>query len=137
MSGGRAKTIGAKELRRELREERERGVVDLDLERLRRELEAERPKTRADCDEIRRPCPFFACRWNLYLDVNPATGSIKFNFPGLEFWELEETCALDVADHGGVTLERVGELLNVSRERIRQVETSGLEVLARRVRSTP
>ncbi|HEX8907607.1 MAG TPA: sigma factor-like helix-turn-helix DNA-binding protein, partial [Anaeromyxobacteraceae bacterium] len=43
-----------------------------------------------------------------------------------EIWELDETCALDVADRGGITLEEVGTIMNLTRERIRQVETRGL-----------
>jgi DNA-directed RNA polymerase sigma subunit (sigma70/sigma32) len=58
--------------------------------------------------------------------VNPETGSIKLNFPDKEIWELSETCALDVADRGGITLEEVGAIMNLTRERIRQVETRGL-----------
>ena len=42
---------------------------------------------------------------------------------------MTETCALDVADRGGITLEDVGMLLNLTRERIRQVEHSGLDKL--------
>jgi DNA-directed RNA polymerase sigma subunit (sigma70/sigma32) len=63
----------------------------------------------------------------LYLDVNPETGSIKLNFPDKEVWELEETCALDVAERGGITLEEVGEILNLTRERIRQLEVTALD----------
>lgn len=85
-----------------------------------------RPQTRAECRESQRPCPFVACRHHLYLDVNPETGSIKLNFPHLELWELKDTCSLDVADRGGVTLEEVGEIMNLTRERIRQVEVRGL-----------
>ena len=51
------------------------------------------------------------------------------NFPDLEVWEMTETCALDVADRGGITLEDVGILLNLTRERIRQVERSGIDKL--------
>jgi DNA-directed RNA polymerase sigma subunit (sigma70/sigma32) len=68
----------------------------------------------------------------LYLDVNEETGSIKLNFPDKEVYELEETCALDVAERGGITLEDVGILMNLTRERIRQVEALGL----RKVRET-
>jgi DNA-directed RNA polymerase sigma subunit (sigma70/sigma32) len=39
---------------------------------------------------------------------------------------MGETCALDVADRGGITLEEVGAIMNLTRERIRQVETRGL-----------
>ncbi len=86
----------------------------------------ERPTEREDCQGGMRPCPFVSCKHHLYLDVNPETGSIKLNFPDLEVWEMEHTCALDVADRGGVTLEEVGEILNLTRERIRQVEVRGL-----------
>ena len=85
-----------------------------------------RPTTRAECREEMRPCPWVACKHHLYLDINPETGSIKINFPDLEPWELKNTCALDVAERGGITLEEVGEIMNLTRERIRQVEVRGL-----------
>jgi hypothetical protein len=85
-----------------------------------------RPGSRAVCKAETRPCPWVACKHHLYLDVNPETGSIKINFPDLEPWELQQTCALDVADRGGITLEEVGEIMNLTRERIRQVEVRGL-----------
>ncbi|HEV7555029.1 MAG TPA: sigma factor-like helix-turn-helix DNA-binding protein [Kofleriaceae bacterium] len=85
-----------------------------------------RPTTRAECREEMRPCPWVACKHHLYLDINPETGSIKINFPDLEPWELRHTCALDVAERGGITLEEVGEIMNLTRERIRQVEVRGL-----------
>jgi len=88
-----------------------------------------KPESRQACTSFERPCPFVSCKYHLYLDVNPATGSIKLNFPDLEVWEMEETCALDVADRGGITLEEVGEIMNLTRERIRQVELRGLEKL--------
>jgi len=69
---------------------------------------AERPKTRAECLDGARPCPFVSCQHHLFLDVSPRTGAIKLNFPDLEVWEMTETCALDVADRGGTTLEEVG-----------------------------
>jgi Sigma-70, region 4 len=85
-----------------------------------------RPTSRAECREEMRPCPWVACKHHLYLDINPETGSIKINFPDLEPWELQHTCALDVAERGGITLEEVGEIMNLTRERIRQVEVRGL-----------
>lgn len=88
-----------------------------------------KPQTRSQCQCFERPCPFVSCKHHLYLDVNPTTGSIKLNFPDLEVWEMDETCALDVADRGGITLEEVGEIMNLTRERIRQVELRGLEKL--------
>jgi hypothetical protein len=85
-----------------------------------------RPKARGECANVARPCPYVSCKYHLYIDVNPATGSIKINFPDLEVWELKHSCALDVASQGGITLEEVGEILNLTRERIRQVEVRGL-----------
>lgn len=85
-----------------------------------------RPKSRGECANVARPCPYVSCKHHLYIDVNPATGSIKINFPDLEVWELRHSCALDVAQTGGITLEEVGEILNLTRERIRQVEVRGL-----------
>jgi hypothetical protein len=92
----------------------------------------ERPQTRAECRDAPRPCPWVACKHHLYLDINPRTGSIKLNFPDLEPWELEHTCALDVADGGGLTLEEIGLITNLTRERVRQVEVRGLLTLKSR-----
>ena len=85
-----------------------------------------RPTSRAECREEMRPCPWVACKHHLYLDIYPENGSIKINFPDLEPWDLKHTCALDVAERGGITLEEVGEIMNLTRERIRQVEVRGL-----------
>jgi len=89
----------------------------------------EKPVTRADCGAGERPCPFVSCKHHLYLDVSARTGAIKLNFPDLEVWEMAETCALDVSDRGGTTLEEVGAIMNLTRERIRQVEVKGLAKL--------
>lgn len=110
-------------MRRLTREEAQEAQTLLDS------LEHLRPRSRADCRTAERPCPYVSCKYHLYLDVNPQTGSVKLNFPDLEVWEMPETCALDVADRGGITLEDVGSLLNLTRERIRQVELSGLKKL--------
>lgn len=88
-----------------------------------------KPKTRGDCKGTQRPCPYISCKHHLYVDVSPRTGAIKLNFPDLEVWELNESCALDIADHGGTTLEDVGAIMNLTRERIRQVEVKALAKL--------
>jgi hypothetical protein len=123
----RSKTMSRKEMARDLRRRRLTGQVDPEEQALMQEIAANRPKSRADCINSPRPCVFVSCKYNLYLDVNPETGSVKMNFPDKEIWELEYTCALDVAEKGGITLEEVGEIMNLTRERIRQVETRGLE----------
>ena len=113
----RSKTIAPKRLTRDERRLSEVLVYPEDVER---------PMTREACKAMTRPCPFVSCSHHLYLDVNPETGAIKLNFPHLEVWEMAETCSLDVADRGGITLEEVGAILNLTRERIRQVEVRGL-----------
>lgn len=90
--------------------------------------DAERPRTRAECEGGFRPCPFVSCRYHLYLDVTPP-GNLRLNFPALEPWELRHSCALDIADEGGSTLAQVGEALQVTRERIRQLEGIALRKL--------
>jgi hypothetical protein len=122
----RSRTMSRKEIARELRRQRALGVIDPEVEEIIREVDAQRPRSRADCASGPRPCMFISCKHHLYLDVNPSTGSIKLNFPDKEIWEMAETCALDVADRGGITLEEVGAIMNLTRERIRQVETRGL-----------
>src|SRR5689334_22961695 len=52
----------------------------------------ERPRTRAECGDVPRPCPFVSCKHHLYLDVSRRTGSIKLNFPDLEVWEMTTSC---------------------------------------------
>jgi hypothetical protein len=114
----RAKTINRKRLTRE---------EMIQAAELADAMDYERPQTREECENGVRPCPFVSCRYHLYLDVNPRTGSIKLNFPDMEVWEMPYTCALDVAAEGGITLEKAGEILNLTRERIRQMEMSGLD----------
>jgi len=103
-----------------------------------------RPKTRGECKLFYDKfgwCPFAMCSHHLFLDINvsldPETGeergTITFNFPDQEVWEIPETCALEVADRGGCTLEEVGEFRNRTRERIRQIEEKGLRLVLFRV----
>lgn len=91
------------------------------------------PMTRGDCVDGPRPCAFVSCRWHLYVDV--AKAGIKLNFPDVDDLEqLDATCALDVAELGGATLEQVGAVMNVTRERVRQLEERAMKKLARRLR---
>lgn len=122
----RSSTLSQKQLLTQLR--REPTVIDADPVD---DDPVDRPKLRGNCEPGVgvRPCPYVRCRHHLYLDVNPTSGSIKINFPDREPWELVETCALDVADHGGMTLEQVGAITNLTRERIRQIELKGMDLL--------
>lgn len=102
---------------------------------------AERPRTRAAClhgEHAQRPCPWLSCTHHLFFDVSEETGSIKCNFPPDDdspealvraLTQMRDTCALDVADRGGITLEEVGERLSITRERTRQLETRAIAKL--------
>ena len=116
-----------------------RRITQLELAAGRAELQAlgadepyDRPKTRADCAKVARPCPYVACKYSLYLDVSE-TGSIILNFPHLEPGQMppEQSCALDLAEKGAMTLEDIAVVTNLTRERIRQVE---LKALVRKAR---
>lgn len=136
----KADTEATKPLTREqLRSKRRRAVRarTISIKRMtKRELELgrmlfpstdhERPKTRAECQNGLRPCPYVSCHHHLYLDINEKTGAIKVNFPDLEPEDLTESCALDVADRGGATLEEVGVIMNVTRECIRKLEVNAM-----------
>ena len=83
-----------------------------------------RPRTRAECP-VTRPCPYVACKHNLYLDVMP-NGTLLLIHPKEPVESMTESCALDVAARGGITLEEIGTLLNFTRERIRQIVDGAL-----------
>lgn len=86
------------------------------------ETDHQRPRTRAECVDGPRPCPIVSCKYHLYLDVHPRTGNIKLNFPDIGVEEMGESCALDVADRHGATIEEIGTIMNLTRERVRQLE---------------
>jgi len=92
-----------------------------------------RPRHRADCAVTSRPCPWVGCRHHLYLDVNPRTGSIKINFPDREPDQLEHSCALDVDDGAPMTLDDIGARMNLTHERVRQIEIRALLGMGQRL----
>ena len=80
------------------------------------------PRQRSDClpggvNEA-RPCPWTGCRHNI-AEAGPT----------------QATCSLDVADEGGITLEEIGVLMGVTRERVRQIEDKALRKIQVRDRN--
>ena len=117
---GKPRTMSLRDLTREQNKAKRQGHPQLEI------IPYERPEVREDCRNKERPCLYVSCVHHLYLDVT-AKGSIVFNYPELEPWELEETCSLDLAEkEDGLTLEEIGDYLNLTRERVRQVERCAL-----------
>lgn len=95
-----------------------------------------RPRTRGDCVGGPRPCIRYSCRHHLGLEVNRDTGHLRLAIDPEQLELAPETCSLDVADRVAagdeVTLDEVGQLIGVSRERVRQVEAQALRKLQRK-----
>jgi hypothetical protein len=93
-------------------------------------VDQEPPKVRADClsggSNAQRPCQWFTCRHHLAVDVG-------------RYGEGEgtESCVLDLAEKGGLTLEEVGDIMDLTRERIRQIEQMAMGKLRRLKRLRP
>lgn len=95
-----------------------------------------RPKTREDClqgENAARPCPWVTCKYHLYVSINERCGSYTMTFPHLEVHEMTHSCALDVADSGSQQLETIGEIINLTRERARQIINKSIEKLERTI----
>ena len=91
------------------------------------------PRKYGECKKIvgDGPCPFVGCQYHLAIDVNGDSGSITHTWGvNADITDIAHTCALRQAARGGMTLQEVGERLNISRERARQIEKSALEKLA-------
>ena len=97
----------------------------------------QRPLVRGDClaggSNAARPCPWVSCAQHLALSVDEDNGNVKVTLPGADMEPnldaMRDTCALDVADRGGETLDEVGAATNLTRERIRQLEAVALRAL--------
>jgi len=100
------------------------------------------PSTYGEClsralGTLTQPCWYLRCRYNLLLDIDPRSGSYKVTWPDLtsgaygdEYHALPaHTCALHEAAHGGLTVHELGLMLNLTRERVRQIETKALHAL--------
>ncbi len=85
------------------------------------------PQTRGECVDAERPCPHRLCTMHLV----PLKREMRGHRGVHPIEQSGESCALDVSDRGPSTLEEVGEHMQVTRERIRQIE----EVALRRLRA--
>jgi hypothetical protein len=84
------------------------------------------PATRGDCMDKTRPCVRYLCRYNLRFDVNLETGIPKDLYPGVDPDNAADTCALDVAERGGHTLQELGDLMSIVLEHARYEERQAI-----------
>lgn len=96
-----------------------------------------KPATRGEC--ISRglgtpdlPCPYVSCVHHAAIAIEDG-GSIRHSFPDRDPDDARETCTLAVADRGGATLDEVASVLNVVRDRARQIEAVALANLRARL----
>jgi Sigma-70, region 4 len=125
-SHAKAKSLGIKDL--SALERRRSGIL------LRLPV-VQRPKVRSECECVVRPCPWVTCRYHLAIDVS--RGAARVNFPDLPPSEMVHSCALDVAEYGGLDLAEVGEMLNVTMERARQIEERALDKIRHYAEANP
>jgi hypothetical protein len=78
------------------------------------------------------PCPYVSCARHAALDVDDA-GTIRLAWPdgegGIDIDAMPVTCTLRAADDGPATLDEVGAVLGITRERTRQIEAHALAAL--------
>jgi hypothetical protein len=96
--------------------------VEIKIGRLLFPERVSQPRYRSDCIDGPRPCPWIGCRYHLGWEVSES-GSLVEMWPGDG---PPQSCALDVADAGGHTLEEIGAVMGVTRERVRQIEDVAL-----------
>jgi hypothetical protein len=130
--------------RRRAQIEAERDAVNSELSDIDRATLARweplRPRTRGDCVDGPRPCPWASCRHHLGIEVDekPQTDErvCKLTVLQPDGWR-GDTCALDVADRSrgsGRTLEEVADVWGITRERVRQIEAVAMRKLHRALR---
>lgn len=88
------------------------------------------PKTRAQCEWIPRPCSRFRCHYNIIPDWFLGIRNSRFS-------SLTDivSCALDADD--GLTLEKIGNSMSMTRERARQNESLALRKLGKTTKGLP
>ena len=95
------------------------------------------PSVRGECEDVLRPCPGVRCYHHMLWALLPGMRNksmdqlIRFFFkqnPDDDvifemLGKLGESCVLDMVDkYGEGTLQQIGDVLNVTRERVRQIE---------------
>lgn len=88
------------------------------------EAVGERPRTRSDCEDGPRPCPWFECKYHLAVDeIGQGNADVERTMiANKEFDWSKPTCALDVADEGKHSVRQVSAILGVNFQRVHAIE---------------
>lgn len=82
-----------------------------------------RPRTRGDCAEGPRPCPWVSCKFHLLWDRASREERQDDERLLATLATIPETCALDVADRGGLSMDEAGAAIGLVRQRVQQIES--------------
>ncbi len=85
------------------------------------------PRRRSECLDRKRPCPWVRCRhhfiWLVWNKLRDRSNNEIADY----ITKLKYSCVLDIIDkHREMTLEQIAQLLNLSRERVRQIEEKAI-----------
>jgi len=83
-----------------------------------------RPKKRSQCVNGVRPCPWVGCRHHIIWAVNKIDRLSNDQIIE-KISQMPETCTLDVADKGGLTVRELAAALGVSRSWVYQLINGG------------
>jgi hypothetical protein len=70
--------------------------------------------SKGQCMQGSEPCPMMYCRYHIHSDAKPSQIALA-PVP-------TATCSLRLASYGGMTLDAIGTILGLTRERVRQIE---------------
>jgi hypothetical protein len=91
------------------------------------------PRTRGECGAVARPCPHSGCRYNLSADTLKSGAQQVHWLP--EEQPGRPSCALDVAEAGGIGPTDVAAIMGVTKQRIDQIEATAVRKILRNVRA--
>lgn len=81
----------------------------------------QRPRTRAECADQPRPCPWVSCEHHLYGSIDKR-GHYVIAQPWLEPHELEHSCAIDVAENEEINQEEAALICGMHRSDLARLE---------------
>ena len=87
-----------------------------------------RPKTRGECLNGPRPCPWVSCKYHLGIEVGVHSVTKVTEHDG---WMERDTCALDVADRGEHSYRAISPLMMCTHEGARKIANRGIDKILR------